>query len=74
MACAQPSIENQPSTSTASATGTNQQTNTRIARFAMEGVGSRVIRGPDWKWNKQVRIFSYFAYFSCQYKENMLNK
>lgn len=23
-------------------------------RFSMEGVGARVIRGPDWKWNKQV--------------------
>ncbi|XP_055383755.1 E3 ubiquitin-protein ligase mind-bomb [Condylostylus longicornis] len=22
-------------------------------RFAMEGVGARVIRGPDWKWGKQ---------------------
>ncbi|XP_064541015.1 E3 ubiquitin-protein ligase mind-bomb isoform X1 [Drosophila montana] len=22
-------------------------------RFSMEGVGARVIRGPDWKWNKQ---------------------
>lgn len=21
----------------------------------MEGVGARVIRGPDWKWGKQVR-------------------
>ncbi|XP_011178209.2 E3 ubiquitin-protein ligase mind-bomb isoform X1 [Zeugodacus cucurbitae] len=25
----------------------------RQARFAMEGVGARVIRGPDWKWGKQ---------------------
>lgn len=23
-------------------------------RLTMEGVGARVIRGPDWKWNKQV--------------------
>lgn len=23
-------------------------------RFTMEGVGSRVIRGPDWKWGKQI--------------------
>lgn len=22
----------------------------------MEGVGARVIRGPDWKWGKQVRL------------------
>lgn len=26
----------------------------RTTRFMMEGVGSRVIRGPDWKWGKQV--------------------
>lgn len=26
----------------------------RQSRFAMEGVGARVIRGPDWKWGKQV--------------------
>uniref|UniRef100_A0A8D8UEG3 RING-type E3 ubiquitin transferase n=1 Tax=Cacopsylla melanoneura TaxID=428564 RepID=A0A8D8UEG3_9HEMI len=26
---------------------------TRANRFAMEGVGARVIRGPDWKWGKQ---------------------
>ncbi|XP_073842665.1 E3 ubiquitin-protein ligase mind bomb 1 isoform X2 [Musca autumnalis] len=25
----------------------------RQSRFAMEGVGARVIRGPDWKWGKQ---------------------
>ena len=27
----------------------------RTARFMMEGVGARVVRGPDWKWGKQVR-------------------
>ncbi|XP_046961355.1 E3 ubiquitin-protein ligase MIB1 [Vanessa cardui] len=26
---------------------------TRATRFMMEGVGARVIRGPDWKWGKQ---------------------
>ncbi|XP_023702349.1 E3 ubiquitin-protein ligase MIB1 [Cryptotermes secundus] len=26
---------------------------TRTTRFMMEGVGARVIRGPDWKWGKQ---------------------
>jgi len=26
----------------------------RTTRFMMEGVGARVIRGPDWKWGKQV--------------------
>ena len=25
----------------------------RTARFMMEGVGARVIRGLDWKWGKQ---------------------
>lgn len=29
----------------------------RTARFMMEGVGARVIRGPDWKWGKQVWHF-----------------
>ncbi|XP_054732454.1 E3 ubiquitin-protein ligase mind-bomb isoform X1 [Anastrepha obliqua] len=37
--------------STSGATG-NSNAN-RQARFAMEGVGARVIRGPDWKWGKQ---------------------
>lgn len=26
----------------------------------MEGVGARVIRGPDWKWGKQVRLLFLF--------------
>ena len=26
----------------------------RTARLMMEGVGARVVRGPDWKWGKQV--------------------
>ncbi|XP_034947633.1 E3 ubiquitin-protein ligase MIB1 isoform X1 [Chelonus insularis] len=26
---------------------------TRATRFMMEGVGARVIRGPEWKWGKQ---------------------
>lgn len=29
----------------------------RTTRFMMEGVGARVIRGPEWKWGKQVFIF-----------------
>lgn len=29
----------------------------RPNRVMMEGVGARVIRGPDWKWGKQVRMF-----------------
>ncbi|CAG9784333.1 unnamed protein product [Diatraea saccharalis] len=28
-------------------------TSSRATRFMMEGVGARVIRGPDWKWGKQ---------------------
>lgn len=28
----------------------------RTTRVMMEGVGARVVRGPDWKWGKQVRI------------------
>ncbi|XP_068969133.1 E3 ubiquitin-protein ligase mib1-like isoform X1 [Bombus flavifrons] len=28
-------------------------TGTRTTRFMMEGVGARVIRGPEWKWGKQ---------------------
>lgn len=46
MACAQIEVQNTSSSSTASAT--------RPPRFTMEGVGARVIRGPDWKWGKQV--------------------
>ena len=29
-------------------------TGSRTTRFMMEGVGARVIRGPEWKWGKQV--------------------
>lgn len=32
----------------------------RTTRVMMEGVGARVIRGPDWKWGKQVRILPLF--------------
>lgn len=38
-----------PGASTSSA-----NTNTRSVRInVMEGVGARVVRGPDWKWGKQ---------------------
>lgn len=40
-------------------------TSSRATRFMMEGVGGRVIRGPDWKWGKQVKsvyIFNYVFY------------
>lgn len=46
MACAQIEVQNTSSSSSASAS--------RPPRFTMEGVGARVIRGPDWKWGKQV--------------------
>ncbi|XP_033321532.1 E3 ubiquitin-protein ligase mind bomb 1 [Megalopta genalis] len=32
---------------------TSASTGTRTTRFMMEGVGARVIRGPEWKWGKQ---------------------
>lgn len=35
------------------AAGTSAGRNTR---YMMEGVGARVIRGPDWKWGKQVCV------------------
>lgn len=43
-------------------------TGTRTTRFMMEGVGARVIRGPEWKWGKQVschpRLYrANFSYF-----------
>ncbi|KAI8428001.1 hypothetical protein MSG28_002305 [Choristoneura fumiferana] len=31
-------------------------TSSRATRFMMEGVGARVIRGPDWKWGKQAFV------------------
>jgi len=39
----------------------------------MEGVGARVIRGPDWKWGKQVRLcyvtkrtnFCLYSFIAC---------
>lgn len=33
----------------------------RCNRIMMEGVGARVIRGPDWKWGKQVCICFFFS-------------
>lgn len=32
-------------------------TSNRANRFMLEGVGTRVIRGPDWKWGKQVSVY-----------------
>lgn len=28
----------------------------RVMRISTDGVGARVIRGPDWKWGKQVNF------------------
>lgn len=37
-------------------------TSSRATRFMMEGVGARVIRGPDWKWGKQVDHCLFLLY------------
>ena len=39
---------------TISTAASSSNTNTRSVRInVMEGVGARVVRGPDWKWGKQ---------------------
>lgn len=46
-------------------------TGIRTTRFMMEGVGARVIRGPDWKWGKQVcnrMFFTWSIYFIYNFK------
>lgn len=48
MACAAPPAEVQNASNV-------QATIIRPPRF-MEGVGSRVVRGLDWKWGKQVSL------------------
>lgn len=45
MACGTATLES-PST-------VNAVVNARTTRYHMEGVGTRVIRGPNWKWGKQ---------------------
>lgn len=43
----------------------------RVNRVMLEGVGARVLRGPDWKWGKQVRIPKFTPYiisFSFMFK------
>lgn len=39
---------------TTSAVRPRSNWNGTFSRVMMEGVGARVIRGPDWKWGKQV--------------------
>ncbi|XP_068150892.1 E3 ubiquitin-protein ligase mind-bomb [Drosophila tropicalis] len=41
------------SSTTAAGSGGGGSASAVTRRFSMEGVGARVIRGPDWKWNKQ---------------------
>lgn len=67
MACSAPQIDTQNANAPA-ATGsssTSSSTIVRPSRFTMEGVGARVIRGPDWKWGKQVKRNT----FLCSYIE-----
>lgn len=62
MACSAPQIDSQNASSSAT-TGSTSSSSTvvsRTPRFTMEGVGARVIRGPDWKWGKQVKNFKIF--------------
>ena len=60
MACATSAIDTTSSASVtssvaqASTAAASTTASTRTTRFSMEGVGARVIRGPDWKWGKQV--------------------
>lgn len=59
MACSAPQIETQnanASTTTGSSSSGSTAIVSRPPRFTMEGVGARVIRGPDWKWGKQVNF------------------
>lgn len=63
MACSAPQIDTQ-NANASTTTGTSSSNSggsggsaaivSRPPRFTMEGVGARVIRGPDWKWGKQV--------------------
>lgn len=44
----------------------------RTTRVMMEGVGARVIRGPDWKWGKQVGVFCVdvgFVLMCCWFQD-----
>ena len=37
----------------------------------LEGVGTRVIRGPDWKWGKQVSNLKLIHDYSSQSRKNV---
>lgn len=53
MACAAPVVK-EATVAVANATSTAANVARQQVRGNMEGVGARVIRGPDWKWGKQV--------------------
>lgn len=70
MACSAPQIETQnanASTTTGSSSSGSAAIVSRPPRFTMEGVGARVIRGPDWKWGKQVKYQMILRYCCCGY-------
>lgn len=70
MACSAPQIETQnanASTTTGSSSSGSAAIVSRPPRFTMEGVGARVIRGPDWKWGKQVKHQMILRYYCCGY-------
>lgn len=59
MACSAPQVDTQNAnapTTTSSTSSSSATIVSRAPRFTMEGVGARVIRGPDWKWGKQVNV------------------
>lgn len=64
MACSAPQIDTQNanSSATAGSTSSSAAAVSRPPRFTMEGVGARVIRGPDWKWGKQVKQNTYLMF------------
>lgn len=73
MACAAP-IDTQNAT-TSTTTGNGSSSNAAVAQRQprMEGVGARVIRGPDWKWGKQVRPIVFRRYL-CKSKNEYIGE
>lgn len=58
MACSTSQIDtHNANASTTTSSSSSAVIVSRPPRFTMEGVGARVIRGPDWKWGKQVLSF-----------------
>lgn len=54
MACAAPIDAQNANSSTTTGSSSSSSTTVVQRQPRMEGVGARVIRGPDWKWGKQV--------------------